>query len=217
MTDSAVKVFEVPTRIRVLIADDHPVVAVGLAAVIDAQTDMVVVGRASTARDAIELHARLAPDVTLMDLRMPEVSGFEAIADIRAQTPDARIVVLTTYDRDEDIHRALQAGASSYVLKAAPPDALLSAIRRAHAGERWLPPEVEARLKDRDAFEELTPRERDVLQALERGLTNRDVASLLGMSENTVKYHLRSLFAKLGVADRTEAVSLAMRRGLLDE
>jgi DNA-binding NarL/FixJ family response regulator len=213
MSDSAAE----QAKIRVLVADDHPVVALGLSAIIDAQPDMLVAGRASTAREAIELHARLRPDVTLMDLRMPDISGFEAIADIRAQTPDARIVVLTTYDRDEDIHRALQAGASSYVLKATSTDALLAAIRRAHMGDRWLPAEVEERLKDREAFQELTRRERDVLRALEKGLTNRDVASLLGMSENTVKYHLRGLFTKLGVADRTEAVSLAMRRGLLDE
>ncbi len=202
-------------KIRVLIADDHPVVRMGLKALVDAQPDMEVVGEANDGREAVELHAKLAPHITLMDLRMPGMDGTDAIAAIRKAAPEAHIIVLTTFDGDEDIYRAVQAGARGYLLKGAFADGMLAGIRSVHAGERLFEPEVAARLAQRVGGPTLSARESEVLELVAKGLSNKEVGSTLFVSEDTVKSHLKRIYVKLEVTDRTEAVLVAIQRGII--
>ena len=203
--------------IRVVLADDHPVVREGLTGVLGAQSDLVVVGKAENGREAVLLVSALRPDVVLMDLRMPELDGVEATAEIGRVAPDTRVVVLTTYDTDADILRAVEAGATGYLLKDAAPDVLAEAVRAAARGETVLAPRVVTRLAERTRapHDALTPRETDVLDLVARGASNREAASQLGIGEATVKSHLQHVFTKLGVDDRTAAVTRAMGMGLI--
>jgi two-component system NarL family response regulator len=201
--------------IRVLIADDHFVVRMGLAAVIHTQPDMAVVAEATTGKQAVELFRQHRPDVTLMDLRMPEMDGIEAITAIRAEFPDSRFIVLTTYDGDEDIYRALQAGARAYLLKDMLRDALVEAIRAVHAGQRRLPAEVANRLAERMNRTELTARELEVLRLIVQGKSNKEIAAALFIAEGTVKIHINNILSKLGVSDRTQAATFALQRGIV--
>jgi DNA-binding NarL/FixJ family response regulator len=201
--------------IRVLVADDHVTVREGLAAIIHRQIDMTVVGEASTGVETVSAWCTLRPDVTLMDLRMPILDGVGAIEQIRRQAPDARIIVLTTFDTDLEISQAIRAGAKGYILKDAQRDELLNTIRRVHAGETCIPAALVAKLAAGMSSDSLTARELEVLGMLARGQSNRDIGSNLFISETTVKSHLRSVFAKLNVLSRTEAVAVATRRGLV--
>jgi DNA-binding NarL/FixJ family response regulator len=204
-----------PDPIRLLIADDHPVVREGLAAMLNRRADMTVVGEASNGREAIDLYRREKPHITLMDLRMPELGGVEAIAAIHAEFPNARFIVLTTYDGDEDIARALKAGAQAYLLKDTPRDELLEAIRAVHAGGKRIAPEMAAKLADRLTTPELTEREMDVLKLIVAGKSNKEIGMALSITEGTVKVHVNNLLGKLGVSDRTQAVTEALRRGIV--
>ena len=201
--------------IRVLVADDHPVVRNGLAGVIAQQPELALVAEAANGRQALECFREHRPDVVLMDLRMPEMDGVAAIAAIRAEFPDARILALTTYEGDVDIHRALEAGARGYLIKDMLLTEVLNAIRAVHRGDRVIPTAVAARLAEFTPRTDLSAREVEVLQLVARGLSNRDVAGVIGRTDETVKVHLKNIFAKLGVADRTEAVTLAYSRGIL--
>ncbi|MGH3646444.1 MAG: response regulator [Micromonosporaceae bacterium] len=204
--------------IRVLIADDHPIVREGIRAVLHTQPDLKVIGEAATGAEAVELYRDLRPDVVLMDLQMPDPDGAAAIAAIRDDDPDARILVLTTYDTDGDIIRAVDAGANGYLLKDSPREQLFDAIRATARGASALSPAVAARLLVRaraSRTDALTSREIDVLAAVARGLSNKDVARQLHVSEATVKTHLLHIFTKLGVADRTAAVTTAIERGII--
>lgn len=205
----------VTSSIRILLADDHPIVRDGLAAVIEDQPDMTVVAQAATGDGAAALALQLRPDVVLMDLRMPGMGGVNAIRALRAQWPQARVVVLTTYDGDEDIYRALQAGARAYLLKDTPRADLLDAIRAVHQGQTRIPPEVAAKLAERVAGQELTARELDVLRLLVLGHSNREIAAALHVGEGTVKFHVNNILGKLGVQDRTQAATEALRRGIV--
>jgi DNA-binding NarL/FixJ family response regulator len=201
--------------IRVLVADDHPVVRSGLAGVIAQQPGLALVAEAEDGRQALARFREHRPDVVLMDLRMPGMDGVAAIEAIRAEFPDARILALTTYDGDVDIHRALEAGARGYLIKDMLLTDVLRAIRAVHRGERVIPVAVAARLAEFTPRSDLTDREVEVLQLVARGLSNRDVAGVIGRTEETVKVHLKNVFAKLGVVDRTEAVTMALSRGIL--
>ncbi|MPZ83185.1 MAG: response regulator [Actinophytocola sp.] len=205
-------------HIRVLIADDHPVVRDGLRAVLGTQSDIEVVGEAATGAQAVELVPAQRPDVVLMDLQMPQVDGATAIARIRAHDPHAKILVLTTYHTDADITRAIEAGATGYLLKDAHRDQLFAAIRAAARGETVLAPLVASRVLERmrsPGATALSGREIEVLTAVARGMTNKDIARELRISEATVKTHLLHIFAKLGVTDRTAAVTLALEQGII--
>jgi DNA-binding NarL/FixJ family response regulator len=204
--------------IRVLIADDHPVVRAGLLGLLSAESDLEVVGEAGSGEEVVRLAAQLRPDVVLMDLRMPRLDGASATARIIAERPDARVVVLTTYDTDADILRAVEAGAAGYLLKDTPRQELANAVRAAARGETVLAPPVAAKLVTRmrgPAAETLTAREIDVLRCVARGLTNAETGRELFISEATVKTHLLHVFDKLGVDDRTAAVTAAIQRGIL--
>jgi DNA-binding NarL/FixJ family response regulator len=201
--------------IRVLVADDHPVVRSGLAGVIAQQPELALVAEAANGRQALEEFREHRPDVVLMDLRMPEMDGVSAIEAIRAEFPDARILALTTYEGDVDIHRALEAGARGYLIKDMLLTDVLGAIRAVHRGERVIPAAVAAKLAEFTPRIDLTPREVEVLQLVAKGLSNRDVAGIIGRTDETVKVHLKNIFSKLGVADRTEAVTLGLSRGIL--
>lgn len=202
-------------QIGVLIADDHFVVRMGLSALIGTQPDMRVVGEASDGRQAVALFREQHPEVTLMDLRMPEMGGVEAITRIRSEFPDARIVVLTTYDGDEDIYRAFQAGARAYLLKDMHRDELLEAIRAVHRGQRFVPAAIASRLAERMPRSELTPREMEVLKLIVKGMTNKEIAAALDITEGTVKIHINNVLSKLGVSDRTKAATTALQRGII--
>lgn len=206
---------ETPSPIRLLILDDHQVVRAGIAMLLQHDPTMTVVGAAATAEEALELHRTLGPDVTLVDLRLPGMGGVAFIEAARRQRPDARFVVLTTFDSDEDIYQAFKAGASAYVLKDAFHTEILAAIRAAHAGQRVLPPDVAQRLAQRESAAALTAREVEVLALVARGESNKTAAARLGVSEATVKTHLLHVFAKLGVSDRTSAVTVALERGII--
>jgi DNA-binding NarL/FixJ family response regulator len=203
-------------RIRVLIADDHGVVREGLVSMIQRnKADMTVVGEASNGRETVELWKLHRPDVTLLDLRMPELDGVDAIREIRACDDKARIIVLTTFDGDEDIYRAIQAGAKGYLLKDVPREALMDSIRRVHAGQTSVPVDIVAKLAGRVSGETLSKREIEVLKLMARGKSNKEIGATLFISEGTVKSHGKAIFAKMNVASRTEAVAEATRRGLL--
>ncbi|PTY08252.1 DNA-binding response regulator [Opitutaceae bacterium EW11] len=204
------------TRIRVLVADDHFIVRSGLASLIHAETDMEVVAQAADGAEAVALYARHNPDVALLDLRMPVKSGAEAIELIRRDFPNAHVLVLTAFSGDEDIHRALEAGALGYVLKGTTGEGLIPAIRAVAAGERWIPKDVASRLAVRSSYEALTAREIQVLKEIAKGKVNKEVASALSISEYTVKDHLKSIMSKLHVTVRTEAVTAAVQRGIIE-
>ena len=201
--------------IRVLLADDHAVVLEGLGAMIGRQSDMVVVAEANNGLEAVELWRAHRPDVALVDLRMPVLDGVGVISEIRRTDPAAHVIILTTYDTEEDIYQGIRAGARGYLLKDARRNDVLDAIRRVHTGETLLPPNVTAKLAQRVTDEPLTDRERAVLTLLADGKSNRDIGSAIYIEESTVKSHLKSIFTKLHVVSRTEAVTVATRRGLL--
>jgi two-component system NarL family response regulator len=203
------------TIIRILVVDDHPPMRVGLVALIGSQPGMEVVAEACDGHEAIEVYDDVRPDVVLMDLRMPGMGGVEAILAIRKLDRDARIVVLSTYDWDEDIHRAIQSGAKSYLLKDMSTEEIAETIREVHLGDVSLPRKVAERLEERSHRQNLTERERDVLTALIKGRSNKEIAAGLCISEDTVKTHLKTLFAKLQVRDRTEAAIAAIRHGIV--
>jgi DNA-binding NarL/FixJ family response regulator len=203
------------SRIRVLIVDDHPLLRDGIAAVVDGQPDMTIAGEATNGAEAIERYRALRPDVTLMDLQMPELDGTDAIRLIRREFPLARIVLLTTYDGDVEAQRALEAGASGYLLKSSPRTDLLAAIRVVHAGRRHIPPAIAVEIAEHRGDHELTDRELDVLQLVAAGRSNKIAADELGISEETVKTHMKSILAKLTASDRTHAVTIARKRGIL--
>lgn len=205
--------------IRVLVADDHPIVRAGLSALVDDHPRMRLVAEAETGAKAVALAMAHRPDVILMDLRMPEMGGVEAIRAIRSSWPNARVIVLTTYDGDEDIYQALQAGARAYLLKDASRGELLEAVEAVHRGEMRIPPEVGAKLAERLVGPALTERELEVLRRIVAGRSNKEIAADLSVSEGTVKFHVNNVLGKLGVADRTQAVTEAIRRGMvsLDE
>jgi len=201
--------------IRVLIADDHPLVRRGLAAIINMEDDAAVIGEAGDGGEAVALWRLLRPDVVLMDLRMPQIDGVEAIKQIHSEDPKAAIVVLTTYDHDEDVYAGLRAGAKAYLLKDVQPEELFRCIRTVHTGEAYLQPKVAAKLALREYEEPLTEREVEILAALAEGKSNKLIAQALFISESTVKTHLKNLFTKLDVTSRAEAIALAARRGMV--
>ncbi len=203
-------------KIRILIADDHYIVRMGLTALVNTDPDMEVVAEAADGAQAVELFARYNPSLALMDLRMPVKSGIQATIEIRSKFPKACILMLTAFDGDEDIYKALQAGAQGYVLKSSSGEKLLlPAVRAVAAGQRWIPQDVASRLAARNLFEQLTPREVRVLNELAKGLANKEIASVLNITENTAKDHLKSILGKLRVNDRTEAVTAAIQRGII--
>jgi DNA-binding NarL/FixJ family response regulator len=202
-------------RIRVLTVDDHPLLQEGLAVVIRRQPDMALVAEAATGADGIRLYGTECPDVTLMDLRLPDMSGIEATAKIRANFPDARIIILTTFDGDAEVRRALDAGARSYLLKSTPAKEIVNVIRDVHAGKRRIPSDVAAGLAEHYGDDGLTAREIEVLRQIAAGNRNRDVAAKLSIAEETVKVHVRHIMEKLGAIDRTQAVAIAVRRGII--
>jgi len=202
-------------RIRVLIADDHVTVLEGLAAIIGRQADMKVVAQAANGREAVDLWQKHRPDVTLLDLRMPSLDGVGAIIEIRRERPSARVIVLTTFDSDNEIARAIKAGARGYLLKDARREELLDCIRKVDAGETFFPPALTAKLAESMSSEPLTGRELDVLTLLAKGKSNKEIGRHLFITETTVKSHLRSIFSKLNVLSRTEAITTASRRGLV--
>jgi len=202
-------------RIRVLSVDDHPLLREGIVALVNAQSDMVVVAQAGNGREAVEQYRAHKPDVTLMDLRLPDMSGVDALAAIRNEFPEARIVMLTTFEGDVEIQRALAAGARGYLIKSMPPGELVEAIRQVHAGRKRIPSEVAAQLAEHAGEEALTAREIEVLRHIAEGNRNKDIADRLFISEETVKVHVKHVMDKLGAGDRTEAVAIAIRRGII--
>lgn len=201
--------------IRVMCVDDHAMLREGIAGVLQDQPDMRLVAEAANGREAVERHRELRPDVTLMDIQMPVLGGIEALAEIRAECPQARIVMLTTYKGDVQALRALQAGAAGYLLKSMLRKELLEAIRQVHAGRRFVPPEIAQELAEHVTDEMLSAREVEVLRLVAAGSSNKRVAAALQVSEDTVKAHMKHVLAKLGAADRTHAVTIALRRGIL--
>jgi two-component system, NarL family, response regulator len=200
--------------IRILIADDHPVVLQGLIMILEQESNLEVVGQARTGYEAVELFQQHRPDVVLMDLRMPEMDGVEAITKICEACCTAQIIVLTTFDSDEDIYRGLQAGAKGYLLKDAGAEELLAAIRAVAGGQKYLAPAVGAKLAERMSSPELSDRELEVLRLMAKGKSNREIAAKLHITENTVKFHVNNVLSKLGVSDRVQAVLVALRRGI---
>jgi len=207
---------DIPQPLRLLLVDDHFVVRSGLAASLALEDDMSVIAEAADAKEAINAYETHSPDVVLMDLQMGETNGVEAVAKICQDHPAARILVFSSFARDEDIYRAIRAGALGYLQKAAPREDLLEAVRQVSRGNRYLPREIAQRLADRLNRPEPSPREREVLALIAKGRSNKEVASDLGLSEDTVKRHVSNLMAKLGAQDRTQAVTEALRRGLIE-
>jgi DNA-binding NarL/FixJ family response regulator len=201
--------------ITILSVEDHPVFREGLSAIIGSQTDMLLVAQASNAAEAIAEFRNHQPNITLMDLRLPGMNGTEAVISIRKEFPEARIIMLTTWDSDGEIQRALKAGASAYVLKSMPKDELLSVIRSVHAGKKHLSPEVAARVAEHMGEDELTTRELEVLRLIHDGHRNKQIADRLSIAETTVNFHIKNIVDKLRANDRTHAVTIALRRGLL--
>jgi len=202
-------------KIKVMVVDDHPLMRVGVASIVNARSDMMVVAQTGTGEEAVALFSKHKPDVTLMDLRLPGMSGVDAILSIRSSYPRARFVVLTTYEGDADIHRALEAGAQGYVIKGMPYQTLVDALQKVHTGGRFLPPPVARALASRMPHSDLSAREQEVLRLLVRGNSNKDIASVLGITEATVKCHVSAIFLRLNVSDRTQAVVTALERGLV--
>ena len=202
-------------RITVLCVDDHRIVREGLRMIINSEPDMVVIDSAGTGHEAVALHEQHDPDITLMDLQLPEMGGVDAIRAIRDRDAGARIIVLTMYKGDEDIYRAMAAGASTYLLKDTLADDLPRIVREVHAGRRILPPDVLARLEERAASPTLTPREIEVMRLVAAGRRDKEIAVALSISNQTARVHMKNIFAKLGVSDRTEAMSVAIRRGII--
>jgi DNA-binding NarL/FixJ family response regulator len=204
-----------PERIRILVVDDHHVVRQGLVALLNIVPDIEVVGEASDGLQAIDLHKTLQPDITLMDLQLPNLGGVDAILKIRADYPGARFIVLTTFDGDEDIFRSLQAGAKAYLLKGMTVDELVSTIQAVHSGRTLISPAIAEKLAERMSTQALTNRELKVLERIVAGRANKEIASDLQISEATVKSHINSLLGKLGVSDRTHAATVALQRGIV--
>ena len=202
-------------KIKVMIVDDHPLLRVGVASIVNARSDMTVMAQTGTGEEAVALFSQHRPDVTLMDLRLPKMSGVDAILAIRARFPMARFVVLTTYEGDEDIHRALEAGAKGYIIKGMPYQTLIEALLRVHGGGRFLPPPVARALASRMPDSDLSSREKEVLRHLVEGMSNKEIAGLLGITEATVKCHVSTILMRLNVSDRTQAVVTALQRGLV--
>jgi DNA-binding NarL/FixJ family response regulator len=201
--------------IRVLSVDDHPLLSEGIAAMINNEPDMKLVATASTGKEGILKHREIKPDITLMDLRLPDISGIDVMLAIQAECPDARIILLTMFAGDVEIQRALQAGAHGYLLKSMPPEQMVETIRQVYAGKRRVAPEIAAHLAEHLGDEPLTSRELDVLRHVAGGNRNRDIATRLGISEETVKVHVKHIMEKLGATDRTHAIAIATRRGFI--
>jgi DNA-binding NarL/FixJ family response regulator len=202
-------------RIRVLSVDDHPLFREGIGAVINCQPDMVLVGSASNGKEAIKAFRALRPDITLMDLRLPDISGIDVMVAIRTEFPDARIIVLTTFDRDGEIQRALKAGAHGYLLKSMPPKQMLDTIRQVHSGKKCVSPEIAAGLAEHLGDKDLSEREVEILRHVAAGARNRDIAERLFIAEETVKVHIKHIMSKLRASDRTQSVAIAARRGII--
>jgi DNA-binding NarL/FixJ family response regulator len=201
--------------IRIFCIDDHPLMREGIAAIIRNEPDMLLIAEASNGRDAIQGFREHHPDITLMDLRLPDISGIDAMVAIRTEFADARIIMLTTFEGDVEIRRALQTGAAGYMLKTMPRRQLVETIRKVHAGRKHIPPEIAAHLAEHMGDESLSKREIDVLQKIAGGNRNGDIAALLFISEETVKGHVKHIMEKLGASDRTEAVAIGIRRGII--
>jgi len=202
-------------KIKVMVVDDHPLMRVGVSAIINARPNMTVVAQTGTGEEAVTLFREHKPDITLMDLRLPKMTGVDAILAIRARYPESRFVVLTTYEGDEDIHRAFEAGAQGYVIKGMPYQTLIDALLRVHSGGRFLPPPVARALESRMPDSDLSPREQEVLELLVNGKSNKEIASELGITSATVKCHVSTILMRLNVSDRTQAVVAALQRGLV--
>jgi DNA-binding NarL/FixJ family response regulator len=207
----------VTNPIRLLVVDDHLVVRMGLRSMIDSQPDMTVVAEAANGNEAVQLYQEHRPDIVLLDLRMPQLNGVEATLAIREQFPQALIIVLTTYDGDENIYRALRAGAHGYLLKDIPAEEFLQAVRAVHHGDYCIPPDIAARLAQRMTHDELSTRETEVLKLIVEGMSNKEIAANLAITESTVKNHVNSILTKLRVKDRTQAATTALRRGIVTQ
>ncbi len=212
---NTVNVDKIADKMGVMVVDDHPLMRIGVASIVNARADMTVVAQAGSGEEAVTLFFKHKPDVTLMDLRLPGMSGVDSIRSIRETHPRARFVVLTTYEGDADIHRALEAGAQGYVIKGMPYQTLVEALQRVHTGGRFLPPPVARSLASRMPNSELSAREQEVLALLASGKSNKDIASSMHIAENTVKCHVSAILLRLNVSDRTEAVVTALQRGLV--
>jgi DNA-binding NarL/FixJ family response regulator len=203
------------TRIRVFSVDDHPLFREGIAAIINSQPDMFLTAQATNGNEAVELFRDVKPDVMLLDLQLPDLNGIEVLIAIRNEFPDARIIILTTFEKDVEIQRALKAGAQGYLLKSSPPKQMLETIRQVHRGKKSVSPELAAKLAEHIADESLSEREVEVLRHVAEGDRNRDIAQRLYIAEETVKVHLRHIMGKLGATDRTHSVAIAARRGII--